>query len=189
MTCANFERHGPSVRTPRRVVFPCSSRFSNTASANEWLARNPARLVKNPRGRDANEKRAEQKLPFTDDELKRIYDACPKYGYSPKYAWNGDDLADFISLSIYTGLRISDVAPIPGRPHEQERRDPGQNGRKPAHTFTRGCLNGSRIAFAHEQKSMGPHIFGRHSSKSLDVITDVWRRKLKRLWRYAVRGK
>jgi len=34
----------------------------------------------------------------------------PNYGTKPTYKWTGDDLADFISLSIYTGLRISDVA-------------------------------------------------------------------------------
>src|SRR4051794_4649510 len=70
----------------------------------------PPRMVKNPRRRDAGEKRDEQKLPFTDDELKRMYEACPKYGATPKHKWTGDDLADFISLSIYTGLRISDIA-------------------------------------------------------------------------------
>ena len=83
--------------------------FLEYCVSNKWITRNPARLVKNPRGRDAGEKRAEQKLPFTDEELKRMYDACPKYG-SPKHKWTGDDVADFISLSIYTGLRISDVA-------------------------------------------------------------------------------
>ena len=75
--------------------------FFEYCVANEWITRNPARLVKNPRGRDAGEKRAEQKLPFTDDELKRMYDACPKYGTSAKHKWTGEDLADFISLSIY----------------------------------------------------------------------------------------
>jgi hypothetical protein len=37
--------------------------------SNEWIARNPARLVKNQRGRDAADRRSEQKLPFTDSEL------------------------------------------------------------------------------------------------------------------------
>src|ERR1019366_775990 len=73
--------------------------FFEYCVSNEWITRNPARLVKNPRGRDAGEKRAEQKLPFTDDELKRMYDACPKYGNSGKYKWTGEDLSDFISLS------------------------------------------------------------------------------------------
>jgi hypothetical protein len=39
-----------------------------------------------------------------------MYDACPNYGTSPKHKWPGEDVADFISLSTYTGLRISDVA-------------------------------------------------------------------------------
>lgn len=29
---------------------------------------------------------------------------------SYRYKWTGQDLADFISLSMYTGLRISDIA-------------------------------------------------------------------------------
>src|SRR5437879_4773813 len=53
---------------------------------NEWITRNPARLVKNPKGRDVA--REEQKLPFADDELKRMYDACQKYGQDdPRYIW------------------------------------------------------------------------------------------------------
>jgi integrase len=82
--------------------------FFEYCVSNEWIIRNPARAVKNPKGRDID--RAEQRLPFTDDELKRMYDACPKYGHTPKHKWTGEDVADFISLSIYTGLRISDVA-------------------------------------------------------------------------------
>ena len=27
-----------------------------------------------------------------------------------RYSWTGKDLADFISVSVYTGMRISDVA-------------------------------------------------------------------------------
>ena len=52
----------------------------------------------------------EQKQPFTDEEIKKMYEACQGYGKTSKHQWNGDDVADFISLSIYTGLRISDVA-------------------------------------------------------------------------------
>jgi site-specific recombinase XerD len=55
------------------------------------------------------------KAPFTDDELDRIYKACDQLG-GPKPPgpghrdWGGEDLKDFVYLSIYTGLRISDVA-------------------------------------------------------------------------------
>ncbi len=103
--------------------------FFEFCVSNEWLERNPARLVKNPRGRDAADQRNAQKLPFTDDELKRMYEAAEtQYGRQEikwsrethhhkiegEYArynrkWTGQDLADFISISVYTGLRISDV--------------------------------------------------------------------------------
>lgn len=104
--------------------------FFEFCVSNEWLPKNPARLVKNQRGRDAADRRNEQKLPFTDAELQKMYDACEtKYGkqeikwsrvthhvraegeytrYNRK--WTGQDLADFISVSVYTGLRISDVS-------------------------------------------------------------------------------
>jgi hypothetical protein len=37
--------------------------------------------VKNQRGRDAADRRSEQKLPFTDSELEKMYEACEtKYG-------------------------------------------------------------------------------------------------------------
>jgi integrase len=39
-----------------------------------------------------------------------MYDACHRYGKTYRHRWDGEDMADFISLSIYTGLRISDVA-------------------------------------------------------------------------------
>lgn len=55
------------------------------------------------------------KDPFTDAELERIYKACdqiggptpPGPGHRP---WGGEDVRDFIMLSTYTGLRISDVS-------------------------------------------------------------------------------
>ncbi len=55
-------------------------------------------------------KHSEQKYPFTDDEIKAMYKACEGYGKSDRHKWSGEDVSDFISLSIYTGLRISDVA-------------------------------------------------------------------------------
>jgi integrase len=93
---------------PRRMSMVRA--FFEYCHSNEWIDRNPARLVKNPRSRDASDRRGEQKLPFSDDEIKRMYDACLKYGNEQRYRWKGQDLADFISLSVYTGLRISDVA-------------------------------------------------------------------------------
>ena len=46
--------------------------FFEFCVSNEWIPKNPAKLVKNQRGRDAADRRNEQKLPFTDAELQKI---------------------------------------------------------------------------------------------------------------------
>jgi integrase len=115
--------------------------FFEYCVANEWIICNPARLVKNPRGRDAPEKRGEQKLPFTDGDLTRMYAATKKYPNTYRHKVTGDDLAGFISLSVYTGLRISGTS----------------------------------------QEAWSAHLRRTHA-KSLDVITDIWRRKLSKVW-------
>ena len=54
--------------------------FFEFCHANEWTSRNPARMVRNQRGQH-NDPRSEQKLPFSDAELRRMYAACDtKYG-------------------------------------------------------------------------------------------------------------
>lgn len=50
--------------------------FFEFCLSNEWIKRNPARLVKNQPGRDAADRRNEQNLPFTDEELLKVYVAC-----------------------------------------------------------------------------------------------------------------
>jgi site-specific recombinase XerC len=104
--------------------------FFEFAFCNEWIDRNPGRLVKNPKGKSSTDGRFEQKLPFSGEELTRMYEVAEKrYGKmetkwlrtnhhqqasgvvnSYRYKWTGQDLADFTSVSVYTGLRISDVA-------------------------------------------------------------------------------
>lgn len=104
--------------------------FFGFCTDNEWLERNPSTKVKNPKGRSAGDGRGEQKLPFTDKELELMYTVAEtKYGKTEikwdkathhhaaagvanswRYTVTGKDLADFISVSVYTGLRISDVA-------------------------------------------------------------------------------
>jgi len=55
------------------------------------------------------------KTPYEDGELDRIYAACDMIGPPTKPGagyrnWGGEDAKDFVYLSVYTGLRISDVA-------------------------------------------------------------------------------
>jgi integrase len=166
---------------------------------NEWITRNPARLVKEVRGRgDGSDK---ERIPFSDDELKRMFEACEtKYGkqevkwsrivhHKPalgdyvryNYKWTGQDLADFISVSVYTGLRISDVCTF----HISRLKDSGEchvrttkTGKK-VYTWLPTWLQERLRQRAEKQ---GPLLFGEHTTKDSNVVTDVWRRKLKRLW-------
>jgi hypothetical protein len=53
--------------------------FFEFALVNEWIMRNPARLVKEKRGREDVARK--ERLPFTDDDLKRMFEACEnQYG-------------------------------------------------------------------------------------------------------------
>jgi integrase len=168
---------------------------------NEWILRNPAG-IKTRRNRSLSQDSC-QKIPFTNQELEQMYQGCRDYGRTlirewPKKQqgrqvtainthrdyhriWTGDDLADFISVSVYTGLRISDVATF----HVDRLRDTGEvqirttkSGSK-VYTWVPDWLADRIRARA---VRVGPFIFGTHTTTDLNVITDVWRRKLNVLW-------
>ena len=151
--------------------------FFEFCLSNEWIARNPARLVRRQRGRDAADRRAEQKLPFSDHELRKMYEACEvKYrkqeikwsrtihhqrvsGEYVRYnfKWSGQDLADFISVSTYTGLRISDVSTF----HIDRMQPTGEIHIGPprrVRMYTPGSPNGCRTASENEHANLG-HTF------------------------------
>ncbi len=174
------------------------------AVSNEWLPRNPSRLVKDPRGQSSQTER----VPFSDEELSRMFAACEeKYAKRPvgwsrrvnggpadgdvmadsRYRWNGQDLADFISISVYTGLRISDVTTFHvdrvlsnGEVHVRTTK----NGRK-VYTWIPDWLQ-DRIQIRAQHH--GPLIFGDHKTTDINVVTDVWRRKLNVCGPCAARG-
>lgn len=176
--------------------------FFEFALSNEWISRNPARLVKNPRGRSNTDSRSSERVPFSDEELRRMFEACettygkktvrwsrkvhhhlaqPTETVNYKYKRTGQDLADFISVSVYTGLRISDICTFhidrllpTGEIHIRT----AKNGRK-VYTWVPEWLQ-ARIR--ERAAEYGPLIFGEHTTRDLNVVTDVWRRKLKRLW-------
>lgn len=157
--------------------------FFEFAVSNEWLERNPARLVKELRNRSEN--RSKERIPFSDEELARMFEACEsKYGKTEdeyRYRWTGQDLADFISISVYTGLRISDVCTF----HIDRLLGTGEcrirttkNGKR-VYTWIPTWLQ-QRIHERAQQR--GPLIFGTHKTTDIAVVTDLWRRKLVRLW-------
>ena len=154
--------------------------FFEYCVSNKWITSNPARAVKNPRTRDAAN-REPQKLPFSDVEIKKMYVACQKYGGTYRHKWNGDDVADFISLSIYTGLRISDVALFRADrmlPSGEIRVRTTKAGRH-VYTWVPQWLQNRIRARAAKH---GDAVFGQHNTKSLDVITELWRRRLNTVW-------
>lgn len=90
-------------------------------------------------------------------------------------------MADFISVSVYTGLRISDV-----RLFHIDRMEPdGAIRLRMTKAGTHVCTwvpEWLQERIRTVDREIGPYIFGAHQTKTLDVITDLWRRKLKKLW-------
>jgi integrase len=194
-------------RSSRDVAANTSSRyleivksFFDFARSNGWISANPAKDVKNTKVRTSE--KTKERIPFSDDEIKRMLEACKtQYGKTPirwsrdihhhpaqgetahyRYKWTGQDLADFIAVALYTGLRISDVATFhidrvnkAGECHVRTTK----TGRKVS-TWIPEWLQArirGRVAVH------GPLIFGEHQTKDINVITDLWRRKLNRLWK------
>jgi integrase len=85
--------------------------FVKFCRRRKWLNEDIAEDLRAPEGSSV----PAGKAPFTDDELTKIYEACDTLGGATPSGpghrtWTGEDVKDFIMLSIYTGMRISDVA-------------------------------------------------------------------------------
>jgi len=176
--------------------------FFEFCFSNEWISRNPARLVKLQRGRDSGDRRNEQKLPFSDQELRKMYDACETdYGKQEikwsrtihhqrvsgeyvryNFKWSGRDIADFISVSVYIGLRISDVSTF----HIDRMQSTGEihvrTTKAGTHVYT-WVPEWLQARIRARAREFGPYIFGEHRTADMNVVTDVWPRKLKNLWK------
>jgi hypothetical protein len=127
----------------------------------------PTRLIKELRSRETGT--PNERTPFSDEEIKRMFEACEtRYGKTQirwsrkthhhealgetvnyRCRWNGQDLADFIAVSIYTGLRISDDAHIPYRSIARYRRVPYSHDEK----RTQGFYVGSRLVAGEDKSS------------------------------------
>jgi integrase len=169
-----------SARTAPRRMSQLRS-FFEYCHSNEWIDRNPARMVKNPKTRDSADGRNEQKLPFTDDDIKRMYEACPKYGLTHRHKWTGEDLADFISISIYTGLRISDVALFRADRMQSTGEILVRTTKAGTHVYT-WVPEWLQERIRDRAEKHGEFIFGKHRPTTLDIITETWRRRLNSLW-------
>jgi site-specific recombinase XerD len=152
----------------------------------KWLLEDIADDLQAPEGSSVTV----PKSPFTDEELDRLYAACDKIGpqlkQGPGYrTWGGDDAKDFIYLSIYTGLRISDVATF-----DITKRLKGNDvflrmhkTRRPLFTWIPDWLVDRLHA---RQKVHGPRIFAAGVTQNAKQLCDIWRNKrLKKIFELA----
>ena len=114
LTVADMDRFYASWKDGKRARAKKLERlksFVKFCLKREWMTKDIAEDLRAPEGSSI----PANKTPFTDAEMDRIYAACDAIG-GPTHAgpgyrnWAGEDVKDFIMLSVYTGLRISDVA-------------------------------------------------------------------------------
>jgi len=95
--------------------------------------------------------------------------------------WTGQDLADFISVSVYTGFEFRDVSTF----HADRLQRTGEilirTTKAGSHVYT-WVPNWLQERIHERAKIHGPLIFGTHSTKDMNVVTDVCAGKLNKLW-------
>ncbi len=152
--------------------------FFRFCANRKWIPESPVSSdIRAPIGSS----KAANKAPFTDDELKRILDACDKVKVEWKNetglgVWTGEDLKDLIWLMLYTGFRISDATLFSmKRLHGDQ-------------VFIRAKKNGGdvfayvpdwlrdRLQARAERYGERPFIVAR--SDRLETITNIWRRRV-----------
>jgi integrase len=133
--------------------------------------------------------RVSNKAPYTDEELQRIIDACDRMtdvlwsSGMGQGKWTGEDVKDFIWMMVYTGLRISDA----GLFH--------MNRLTGNEVFLRAKKNGGDV-FAYipdwlrdrlnaRAKRCGVRPFIVGQSDRLETVTDMWRRKIGKVFELA----
>jgi integrase len=176
---------GSSVRT-HNTNFAHVKHFFTFCQENSppWIATNPARF-RTPRNRQqAAAQRRVEKSPYTDAELARMLDACyrlfPQEGPGPRKFY-GQDMADFILISAYTGLRISDMALF----HASRLTPEGD-------VHLRALKNGNWVdtwvpewlqeRIRARALQYGPYIFGARTTRDPVALGCPWRLRLAEVW-------
>ena len=137
----------------------------------KWLAEDIASDLQAPEGSSLNVPKA----PFTDEELSRIFAACDSLPQGRRN-WTGRDASDFIYLSIYTGLRISDIATF-----DVDKRLDGNNVLLRMYKTRRELFTWIPTWLAERLRTRraehGPLIFGCGVTRNAKQLCDIWRNK------------
>jgi integrase len=159
--------------------------FFDFCVKRKWIAEDPAAELEAPVGSGS----AAHRMPFTDQELAKIYEACdrlPEIQWKNNLgagSWDGDDVKSMIMLLCWTGLRISD-----GATFDMSRATPHPDGganiflrmhktKGPLFTWVDDWLYERLLA---RERKFGPRIFACGQSQRLETATDTWRRKINR---------
>jgi site-specific recombinase XerD len=161
--------------------------FFNFCVKRKWITESPASDLEAPvgSGKPAN------RMPFLDVELVKIYEACdklPEIQWKNKLgtgSWGGDDVKSMIMLLCWTGLRISDAA-LFDMSRVTSHPDGGANiflrmhkTKGPLFTWVDDWLYERLLAREH---NFGSKIFAEGRSERLETATDLWRRKINRVF-------
>lgn len=161
--------------------------FFHFCAKRKWIAENPAADLEAPVGVGS----AANRMPFTDLELLKIYEACDKLpeaqwkNHLGAGSWGGDDVKSMVMLLSWTGLRISD-----GATFDMSRVTPHPKGganvflrmhktKGPLFTWVDEWLYERLLA---RERKFGSKIFACGVSERLETATDLWRRRMKRVF-------
>lgn len=161
--------------------------FFNFCVKRKWIAENPAADLEAPIGAG----KAANRMPFTDAELTKIYDACDALpttewmNHLGAGSWGGEDVKTIIMLLCWTGLRISDAATF-DMSRVSRNPDGGANVFLRMHK-TKGALFTWIDDWLYErlearERKLGPKIFACGTSERLETMTDLWRRRINRVF-------
>jgi integrase len=159
--------------------------FFNFCVKRKWIAENPATDLEAPVGSGS----AANRMPLTDSELVKIYEACDRLpeiqwkNHLGSGSWGGDDVKSMVMLLCWTGLRISD-----GATFDMSRVTPHPDGganiflrmtktKGPLFTWVDNWLYERLLA---RERKHGTKIFACGASERLETATDGWRRKINR---------
>jgi len=149
--------------------------FFRFALENDWIERNPAKLV-----RGAAHIKDPQKLPFEPQEMERIMEACRKIEM-PGCA--GGELLSFVLLLRYSGLRIGDAAMLTvdrlkGNDLYLYTQKSGTHVYVPLPPFVMNLMKGIKLRH-------GVYLFTGPESLRMESAADLWRRKLGQVFKLA----